>query len=99
MPSFTSDNTRGVTSGLSGVLGTLGQILLSCLVHMHSRLRYLGQRQVHVGALTGRFCHGDEFSDEGFLYLPLLAETVAGFLKLVELYKGLLVGPSLSSPR
>jgi hypothetical protein len=30
-------------SGLSGVLGTLGQILLSCLVHMHSRLRSLRQ--------------------------------------------------------
>jgi hypothetical protein len=31
-------------SGLFGVLGTLGHILLSCLVHMHSRLRSLGQR-------------------------------------------------------
>jgi hypothetical protein len=38
--------------GLSEVLGTLGQILLSCLVHMHSRLRSLGQRQVHVGLIT-----------------------------------------------
>jgi hypothetical protein len=28
-------------SGLSGVLWTLEQILLSCLVHMHSRLRSL----------------------------------------------------------
>jgi hypothetical protein len=43
----------GVTvSGLSGVLGTLGQILLSCLVHMHSRLRSLIQGQVHVGLIT-----------------------------------------------
>jgi hypothetical protein len=39
-------------SGLSGVLGTLGQILLSYLVHMHSRLRSLGQRQVYVGPIT-----------------------------------------------
>jgi hypothetical protein len=29
-------------SDLSEVLGTLGQILLSCLVHMHIRLRSLG---------------------------------------------------------
>jgi hypothetical protein len=39
-------------SRLSGVLGTLGQILLSCLVHMHSRLRSLRQGQVHVGPIT-----------------------------------------------
>jgi hypothetical protein len=30
-----------VVSGLSEVLRTLGQILLSCLVHMYSRLRSL----------------------------------------------------------
>jgi hypothetical protein len=36
-------------SRLSGVLGALGQILLSCLVHMHSGLRSLRQGQVHVG--------------------------------------------------
>jgi hypothetical protein len=41
-----------VISGLSEVLGTLGHILLSCLVHMHSRLRSLGQRQVRVGPIT-----------------------------------------------
>jgi hypothetical protein len=35
-----------VVSGLSGVHGTLRQILLSYLVHMHSRLRYV--RQGHV---------------------------------------------------
>jgi hypothetical protein len=39
-------------SRLSGVLGALGQILLSCLVHMHSRLRSLRQGQVHVGPIT-----------------------------------------------
>jgi hypothetical protein len=41
-----------VVSGLSGVLGALGQILLSYLVHMHSRLRSLRQGQVHVGPIT-----------------------------------------------
>jgi hypothetical protein len=41
-----------VLSGLSRVLGTLGQILLSYLVHMHSRMRSLGQGQVHVGPIT-----------------------------------------------
>jgi hypothetical protein len=40
-----------VVSGLSGVLGTLGQILLSYLVHMHSHLRSLRQGQVHVGLI------------------------------------------------
>jgi hypothetical protein len=39
-------------SGLSEVLGTLGRILLSYLVHMHSRLRSLRQGQVHVGPIT-----------------------------------------------
>jgi hypothetical protein len=39
-------------SRLSGVLGALGQILLSCLVHMHSRLRFLRQGRVHVGPIT-----------------------------------------------
>jgi hypothetical protein len=39
-------------SHLSGVLGALGQILLSCLVHMHSCLRSLRQGQVHVGPIT-----------------------------------------------
>jgi hypothetical protein len=41
-----------VVSGLSEVLGTLGQILISFLVHMHSRLRSLRQGQVHVGPIT-----------------------------------------------
>jgi hypothetical protein len=41
-----------VVSGLSGVHGTLGRILLSYLVHMHSRLRSLRQGQVHVGPIT-----------------------------------------------
>jgi hypothetical protein len=41
-----------VVSGLSGVLGTLGRILLSYLVHLHSSLRSLRQGQVHVGPIT-----------------------------------------------
>jgi hypothetical protein len=41
-----------VVSGLSEVLGTLEQILLSDLVQMHSRLRSLRQGQVHVGLIT-----------------------------------------------
>jgi hypothetical protein len=41
-----------VVSGLSEILGTLGRILLNYLVHMHSRLRSLRQRQVHVGPIT-----------------------------------------------
>jgi hypothetical protein len=30
---------------------------LSYLVHMHGRLRSLGQGRVHVGPITWRFCH------------------------------------------
>jgi hypothetical protein len=41
-----------VVSGLSGVLGTLGRILSSYLVHMHSRLRSVRQGQVHVGPIA-----------------------------------------------
>jgi hypothetical protein len=41
-----------VVSGLSEVLGALGQILLSYLVHLHSSLRSLRQGQVHVGPIT-----------------------------------------------
>jgi hypothetical protein len=41
-----------VISGLPGVLETLGRILLSYPVHMHSRLRSLRQGQVHVDPIT-----------------------------------------------
>jgi hypothetical protein len=41
-----------VVSGLSGVLGTLGWIMLSYLVHMRSRLRSVRQGRVHVGPIT-----------------------------------------------
>jgi hypothetical protein len=41
-----------VISGLSKVLGTLRQIMLSYLVHMHSHLRSLRQGQVHMGPIT-----------------------------------------------
>jgi hypothetical protein len=54
-----------VVSGLSDVLGAIGRILLSYLVHMHSCLRSLRQGQVHVGPITWEvlphpsmgFCH------------------------------------------
>jgi hypothetical protein len=45
---------------------------------------------VSIGRFSDRSCY-DDFSDEGFLYRPLLVETIAGFLKLVELSKGLVV--------
>jgi hypothetical protein len=41
-----------VVCGLSGVLRTLGRILLSYLVHMHSRLRSLRRGHVYVGPIT-----------------------------------------------
>jgi hypothetical protein len=41
-----------VVSGLSEVLGALGQILLSYLVHLHSSLRSMKQGKVHVGPIT-----------------------------------------------
>jgi hypothetical protein len=40
-----------VVSGLSDVLGAIRRILLSYMVHMHGRLRSLGQGQVHVGPI------------------------------------------------
>jgi hypothetical protein len=45
-----------------------------------------------IGRFSGQLCY-DGFSDEGFQYHPLLTEIVAGFLKLVELCKGLIVDP------
>jgi hypothetical protein len=41
-----------VVSSLSEVLRALEQIMLSYLVHMHSRLRSLRQGQVQVGPIT-----------------------------------------------
>jgi hypothetical protein len=41
-----------VVSGLSDVLGAIGRILLSYLVHMHRCLRSLRQGHVHVGPIT-----------------------------------------------
>jgi hypothetical protein len=41
-----------VISGLSEVLRTLGRIMLSYLVHMHSRRRSVRQGHVHVGPIT-----------------------------------------------
>ena len=41
-----------VVSSLSEVLRALRQIMLSYLVHMHSRLKSSRQGQVHVGPIT-----------------------------------------------
>jgi hypothetical protein len=41
-----------VVSDLSEVLGALERIMLSYLVHMHSRMRSLRRGQVHVGPIT-----------------------------------------------
>jgi hypothetical protein len=66
-----------VVSGLSGVLGTLGRILLSYLVHMHSHLRSLRQGQVHVGPITWELLPQPSSSlllpslGNGILILPL----------------------------
>jgi hypothetical protein len=48
-----------------------------------------------IGRSSGRSCC-DGFSDGGFLYC-LFSETVAGFLKLVELCNDLVVLPCLVS--
>jgi hypothetical protein len=47
--------------------------------------------ELPVGRFSGRSYY-DGFSDEGFLYRSS-HEIVAGFLKLVELCKGLIVDP------
>jgi hypothetical protein len=52
-------------SRLFGVLGALGQILLSCLVHMHSCLRSLRQGQVHVGPITWEVLRQPGLSQKG----------------------------------
>jgi hypothetical protein len=54
-----------VISGLSGVLGTLGWILLIYQVHMHSRLRSLRQGQVHVGPITWEVLPQDALQRRG----------------------------------
>jgi hypothetical protein len=48
-----------------------------------------------IGRFSGRSCC-DGFSNEGFLYHPILTDIIAGFIKLVELCKGPIVDPSLS---
>jgi hypothetical protein len=47
-----------------------------------------------IGRFSGR-SRCDGFLDERFLYRLLLAEIIAGFLKLLELCRGLVVGPCL----
>jgi hypothetical protein len=49
---------------------------------------------IGVGRFSGRsIC--DSFLGEGFLYHPLLPDSVAGSLMLVEHWKGLVVSPCL----
>jgi hypothetical protein len=47
-----------------------------------------------LGRFLGRSI-SDSFSDERFLYRPLLPKTVAASLMLVELCKGIVVSPCL----
>jgi hypothetical protein len=65
-------------SGLFRVLGTLEQIMLSCLVHTHSRLRSLRQGQVHVGPITWEVRRQRECSAEGANELGKVGERGAG---------------------
>jgi hypothetical protein len=74
-----------VVSGLSGVLGALGRILLSYPVHMHSRLRSLRQGQVHVGPITwkvlphtGSQSHGPNYSTLGPIGSPWVPDRRLG---------------------
>jgi hypothetical protein len=62
-----------VVSGLSGVLGAIGRILLSYLVHMHSSLRSLRQGQVHVGPITWEVLPQLTADEEEDIYVPLAA--------------------------
>jgi hypothetical protein len=61
-----------VVSGLSRFLETLGRILLSYLVHMHSRLRSLRQGQVHVAPITWRFCHKHHVQNVSLVIIVVL---------------------------
>ena len=75
-----------VVSGLSGVPGTLGQILLSYLVHMHSRLRSLRQGQVHVGPITWEVLphHINRgYTTEGIVSSPHLPQARVSFTNFV----------------
>jgi hypothetical protein len=47
-----------------------------------------------IGRFSGRSVY-DSFSNEEFLYCPLLLESVAGSFMLVEIWKGLTVLPYL----
>jgi hypothetical protein len=62
------------------------------LVGIGSPLTSLGSRR--VGRFSGRFCCDGGQTGDSCIALP---RTVAGFLKLVELCKGLVVLPFLAS--
>jgi hypothetical protein len=51
---------------------------------------------VGIGRFSGRSVY-DSFLGEGLLYRPLLSDSLAGSLMLVELWKGLIVLPYLAS--
>ena len=75
-----------VVRGLSGVLGTLRRILLSYLVHMHSRLRSLRQGQVHVGPITWEDLPQQDSCPLGTITTAhARAEGLCGFSKLTQL--------------
>jgi hypothetical protein len=80
-----------VVSGLFEVLGALGQILLSYLVHMHSCLRSLRQGQVHVGPITWEVLPQRALSWQSYICLGLCVRMV--YLRRLFLIK------DLSSPQ
>jgi hypothetical protein len=66
-----------VVSGLSDVLGAIERILLSYLVHMHSRPRSLRQGQVHVGPITWEVLPHSASPDPRARTQPRLRKTVS----------------------
>jgi hypothetical protein len=65
-----------VVRRLSDVLGAIGRILLSYLVHMHSSLRSLRQGQVHVGPITW-----EVLPQAGIGAKPISADVMSHFQK------------------
>jgi hypothetical protein len=69
-----------VVSGLSDVLGAIGRILLSYLVHMHGRLRSLGQGQVHVGLIPWEVLPHLQLKDYPHNDAMVISCVIKGFL-------------------
>jgi hypothetical protein len=74
----------------------LGQVIRKARVKLPYRVGASGEVSLQsIGMSSGRtVCKA--FSDEGFLCF-LLSKSVAGFLELVKLWKGLVVLPCLAS--